>query len=166
MHFFCCLGLYTSEEKVIKIYSADAIKRRIFPVEFLGQMGGHQPAPRTFISAEPRGSSKFGELRGRIGRHGIATLWVPFANNKLIHRSVTGSPFPILTHTDTGLKMRASIPAWWPARYDVQQLPIPDYPRCLFDLSPNKNADVEIPKFYGIPKDQFTTSLQVIPETS
>ena len=167
------LGLYTSEEKTIKVYSREPIKRRLFPVEFLGRLTAptRQPAPNTMISAQPRGPANFGELRSRLGRHGLAVLWVPtIANNSRgiqwrghDHR---GHPFPLLTHVDTGLKLRASVPGWWPRHLDMLQLPVPDYPRCLFDLSEKgeEEAEEEDERYFGIPEERFTSSLQVLQE--
>lgn len=166
------LGLYTSEEKTIKVYSREPIKRRLFPVEFLGRLTPtRQPAPNTMISAQPRGPANFGELRSRLGRHGLAVLWVPtIANNSRgiqwrghDHRD---HPFPLLTHADTGLKLRASVPGWWPRHLDTLQLPVPDYPRCLFDLSEKgeEEAEEEDERYFGIPEERFTSSLQVLQE--
>lgn len=86
-----------------------------------------------------------------------------------MRRSSQKHPFPILTHTDTGLKMRASVPRWWPRDLDAVHLPIPDYPRCLFDLSEKESGEFveeNEARYFGIPEDHFTSSLQVVQQES
>lgn len=130
-------GLFTSEEKVISIYARDPIKRRILPIlfnapqEILRELS---PAPSTIIKTKIK-NKKFGELRARIGRHGIASLRVPMANNfDIKHLLFDSSKFPQLYHDDTGLAIEAKIPNWWPEHYDTLYLDSPDYPLCMFNF--------------------------------
>ncbi|KAI2807055.1 Iron-sulfur clusters incorporation protein [Blomia tropicalis] len=153
-------GLYTSEEKIIKIYSREPIQRRLFPVQFHGSISKIRqlhPAPRTLIDLN---SQKFGELFQRYGRNGIASLWVPLKNNYFTKFNQDNGSFPLLTHKDTGLKMSVSIPNWWPTQVDQLQLPVPDYPKCLFNLKDeeleSKDFDMQIKDCF--PEDIFRIS--------
>lgn len=139
-------GLFTSEEKVISIYSKDPIKRRVVPVcfnapkEVLRELS---PAPSTLISTKVI-NRKFGELRARIGRHGIASLRVPMANNfDIKDLLLDSSKFPRLCHPDTGLSLEARIPNWWPEHYDTLYLDSPDYPLCMFEFKQESKASDE-----------------------
>ncbi|XP_046911129.1 iron-sulfur cluster assembly factor IBA57, mitochondrial [Dermatophagoides farinae] len=134
-------GLYTSEEKTIKIYSTQPIKQRVFPIEFLCSnhiLRQKSPAPRTLIySTNER--RKVGQLHRRIGRFGIASLAIPLANNNIPRDIVTQD----LYHIDTNLKLRASIPKWWPKNFDQIYLNAPKYPECLFNFD-SQNSHVRI----------------------
>ena len=134
-------GLYTSEEKTIKIYSTQPIKQRVFPIEFSCQnhtLGRLSPAPNTLIySINDR--RKVGQLHRRIGRFGIASLTIPLTSNNIPRDIVTQD----LYHNDTGLKLRASIPIWWPKNFDQIYLNVPKYPECLFNFD-NQNSHVQL----------------------
>lgn len=133
--------MFTSEEKVIKIFS-NAIKKRLFPVQFKCHnsiLRKLTPAPRTFISQFQ--NNKFGELRQRFGRYGIAYLPVPSNNAK---HPIGSEVYQNLEHNDTGLKISAFIPKWWPKDYNEIYLPVPVYPDCMFNFQPKTMVDLKI----------------------
>lgn len=108
-----------------RLYSRSAITRRVMPVRFLCPatlLRQLEPCPRTLL-ADQRGKT-VGELVARSGLLGLALLPVPH----------TAGPYGPLTHPDSGLRLEASVPEWWPPDYLSPQLEAPDYPRSLFNL--------------------------------
>lgn len=143
-------GFYTSEEKVIKIYSSTPMKARIYPVVFsdtIEEVSRVEPLPRTDIVTF--NGKRFGNLRERVGRYGIASLSTPLRNS--LEDSMMIASFkklPPLKHKDTGLRLKAIQPFWWPLDIDKQQLPIPDYPRCMFNFQAiEKKLEQPVPEF-------------------
>ena len=71
-----------------------------------------------------------GELRGRSGRFGIATLPIPLNSMYNFDKTI----FSKLVHKDTRLVIKASIPNWWPTDLTQIHLNVPEYPLCLFNF--------------------------------
>ena len=147
-------GLYTSEEKIIKIYSTDGIKRRIFPVVFSGpksKISSLQPAPRTILNNATNGK-KFGMLHYRIGRYGIATLPVPVRNSPVPNHE--SKMMPMLSHNDTGIQVQTKIPFWWPHDLENPQLPIPEYPKSMFNFTKVEEILIDQEDLEGLQEDK------------
>ncbi|XP_054153799.1 putative transferase CAF17 homolog, mitochondrial [Oppia nitens] len=122
-------GLYTSEEKTIKVYMKKPIVKRIMPVQFVCQQSElyeHSPPPSTNISSKY--IRNFGTLRNRKGFNGIACLRV--LSNE------TQVPIEDLIHIQSGLKMKTWIPEWWPQRINQIAFPETNYPENLFNIIP------------------------------
>lgn len=126
---------------MIKIFS-NTIKKRLFPVKFKYPntiLRKLVPAPRTLIGQFE--NNKFGELRQRFGKYGIAYLPVPSNNTNHV---IGSEVYRNLVHNDTGLKISAFIPKWWPENYNEIYLPVPTYPDCMFNLQPKTIIDLKI----------------------
>ncbi|CAG2114255.1 unnamed protein product [Medioppia subpectinata] len=125
-------GLYTSEEKTIKVYMKAPIIKRVVPIEFLcseSEVAQHSPPPSTLITCDR--NKQMGFLRNRKGVHGIACLKVLNYKSPVWYKS--------LIHTQSGLPLKTWIPEWWPERVDAIYLPQVDYPQNMFHVIPAKN---------------------------
>jgi len=104
-------GCYVGQELTARIYHTGVVRKRLMPIEIIGDKELPQSIPIQTVVAD--GQKNVGKFRSHSGAYGLALLRFEdcLKSEKLVL-------------SETGLTIRCSKPFWWPKEHRIDHLGI------------------------------------------